>query len=102
MSQEKWARSSLLHAQRVGAEQQERLKRYVESSPFRSTRYSPDEIDPTMLIQQEQSSKLRSSKGKTSKNSNWVDGKQSDTKATSHIDYRILSKQLKATSTVPL
>ncbi|KAJ9109692.1 hypothetical protein QFC19_001922 [Naganishia cerealis] len=57
--------------------------------------YSPDEIDPTMLIQQEQSRKLRSSRGKTNQLNHWVNGEQADTKATSHIDYRILSKQLK-------
>jgi hypothetical protein len=53
-------------------------------------RYVPDEIDPTRLIQEEQSAKLRRKRpGK-----DWTTGKEADTKATLHIDYRILSKHI--------
>ncbi|KAJ9113737.1 hypothetical protein QFC20_001762 [Naganishia adeliensis] len=55
--------------------------------------YAPDEIDPTLLIQQEQSRKLRSKRSKTTEH-DWVRGREADTKQTMHIDYRILSKRI--------
>jgi hypothetical protein len=61
--------------------------------PLRCCRYAPDEIDPTALIQQEQSRKLRSKRSKTAE-LDWVRGREADTKHTMHVDYRILSKRI--------
>ena len=55
-----------------------------------SCRYAPDEIDPTKCIKEEQLAKVRSRRRAAGEE--WAEGRRADTKATEHVDYRILSK----------